>query len=125
MPTPVRVLVVDDHPDAADTLAAVLASAGCEVRACYTGKAGLAAAAEFRPHVAFIDLLMPGMDGAAVALGLQALPTPPRLLVCVSGVGEGKAAGRTGPAGFHLHVSKPADPKDIVTIARGVEPADG
>src|SRR5262245_28281783 len=48
---PLRVLVVDDHPDAADSLAAVLELLGCPVRACYDGTTALAVAKDFQPHV--------------------------------------------------------------------------
>src|SRR5205823_7219207 len=48
---PLRVLVVDDHPDAADALVAVLELLGCPARACYSGHSALAAAEEFDPQV--------------------------------------------------------------------------
>jgi hypothetical protein len=68
---PMRVLVVDDHPDAADALAAVLELLGCPVRACHNGQEALAVVGEFQPQVCLIDLVMPGMDGLELAARLR------------------------------------------------------
>src|SRR5262245_52599232 len=67
-----RILVVDDHPDAADSLAAVLELLGCPVRACYDGPSALGVAAEFEPNVCLLDLMMPTMDGLELAEHLKA-----------------------------------------------------
>src|SRR5262245_36661864 len=50
-----RVLVVDDQPDVADSLAAVLELLGCEVRVSYTGAAALVVAGEFDPQICLLD----------------------------------------------------------------------
>jgi len=58
-----RVLVVDDNADAADTLGRILTLEGFDVRVHSDPVQALAAARDFKPHVAFIDLNMPGMSG--------------------------------------------------------------
>lgn len=59
-----RVLIVDDERDLVMPLALRLSSSGrFEVAVAYDGEEGLARAAVFRPHVAVIDLSMPGLDG--------------------------------------------------------------
>src|SRR5262249_48981709 len=65
--TPLRVLVVDDHPDAADSLGAVLEMLDCPVRVCYDGATALAIAETFQPQVCLLDLMMPRMDGLELA----------------------------------------------------------
>src|SRR5262245_36206983 len=84
-----RVLVVDDHPDAADSLAAVLDLLGCPVRVCYNGLSALAVADEFRPHVCLLDLMMPGMDGLELAARLRVqAANRPTLLVATTALGD-------------------------------------
>ena len=69
---PVRVLVVDDNPDVADTTAMVLRLGGFAVRVCYDGVEALDEAGGFRPQVCLLDFNMPGMDGCEVAGRLRA-----------------------------------------------------
>src|SRR5262245_12940447 len=64
---PLRVLVVDDNPDAADALAAVVELLGCEVRACYDGATALEFARLELPDVCLLDIMMPGLDGVELA----------------------------------------------------------
>jgi len=107
---PLRVLVVDDHPDAADALAAVMELLGCPVRACYDGPSALAAAAEFSPQVCLLDLLMPGMDGLELAARLkERAGASPLLLVATTALGDWETRTRTALAGFHYHLTKPVD----------------
>src|SRR5438046_8649381 len=76
---PLRVLAVDDNHDAADSLAILLRLLGHEVRTAYDGAQALAAAREFRPEVALLDLGLPGLDGLEMA----------RLLCRGPGLGRG------------------------------------
>jgi CheY-like chemotaxis protein len=62
-----RVLVVDDNDDAAQSLCYLLESMGCEAVASNAGPDGLALAGSFEPQLAIIDLEMPGMKGCEMA----------------------------------------------------------
>ena len=105
-----RILVVDDHPDAADSLASVLELLGCPVRACYNGLTALALADDFQPDVCLLDLMMPGMDGLELAARLKTQAAGrPLLLVAVSALGDWEIRTRTALAGFHYHLTKPVD----------------
>jgi CheY-like chemotaxis protein len=107
---PLRVLVVDDNPDAADTLAAILGLLGYEARVCYDGASALAAVGEFRPDVCLLDLMMPLMDGLELAARLKARAGPrPLLLVATTALGSLEDRTRTALAGFHYHLTKPVD----------------
>jgi CheY-like chemotaxis protein len=64
---PLRVLIVDDHRAAADTLSTLVRLWGHDVRLAYEGVAGLAEAVEYLPDVLLLDLLMPGMNGQTLA----------------------------------------------------------
>jgi CheY-like chemotaxis protein len=118
--TQLRILVVDDHPDAADSLAAVLELVGCRVRSCYDSVAALAAAAEFEPHVCLLDLMMPKMDGLELASHLKVRAgSRPLLLIATTALGDWEAKTRTALAGFHHHLTKPIDiPALVEAITR-------
>jgi CheY-like chemotaxis protein/two-component sensor histidine kinase len=118
---PRRVLVVDDNADAADSLAMLLRLGGHDVRVAYDGPAALAAAREFGPQVAFLDIGMPGMDGYEVARRLQAEAAARRpVLVALTGWGQAEDRRRTTEAGFDLHLVKPADLADVNAILAGL-----
>jgi CheY-like chemotaxis protein len=117
---PMRVLVVDDHPDAADTLAVVLELLGCPVRACHDGRSALKAVDEFDPQVCLIDLVMPGMDGLELASRLKAWAAGrPLLLIATTALGDAEARARTARTGFHEHLVKPVDSQTLIdTLTR-------
>jgi DNA-binding response OmpR family regulator len=66
-----RILITDDDPDLLFTLRAQLEADGYAVTAAASGEAALAAAEKALPHLAVLDLLMPGMDGFEVARRLK------------------------------------------------------
>ena len=117
---PLRVLVVDDHPDAADALAAVLEMLACPVCACYDGPSALTAAAEFHPQVCLLDLMMPKMNGLELADRLrQQAHGRPLLLVATTALGDIETQTLTAAAGFHYHLTKPVDTQTLVnTLVR-------
>lgn len=111
---PIRVLVVDDYPDAADALAAVLEMLACPVRACYDGPTALAVAAEFRPQLCLLDLVMPKMDGLELAKRLREQTVGPLLLIATTALGDIETQVRTAAAGFHAHLTKPVDTMTLI-----------
>lgn len=115
---PMRVLVVDDNRDAADSLALIFELGGAVVRVCYFGDEGLRAFDEFRPHVGVFDVHMPGLNGCELARHVRERAADrPVLLVALTGVGSEDAVERTAAAGFDLHVTKPGLPADLVRRA--------
>jgi CheY-like chemotaxis protein len=113
----VNVLVVDDNPDAAESLAEVLGLAGHEVRTAGDGLDALAAARESRPEVVLLDLGMPGMNGFEAARRLREDPASrPDLLVAVTGWASDDDRRHTRAAGFTHHLIKPADPAAILAL---------
>jgi PAS domain S-box-containing protein len=115
-----RVLVVDDNQDAADSLALLLQLAGQEVRVAYDGQAALALAPEFRPAMAFLDIGMPGMDGYEVGRRLRQLPGMEALvLVALTGWGQEEDRRRSKEAGFDHHLVKPAEADELNRLLAG------
>jgi CheY-like chemotaxis protein len=106
----VRVLIVDDNFDAADTLSALLELIGHVAQVANDGRAALEAMQDFRPQVVFLDIGMPGMNGYQVA---EAIRNDRRfdqpLLVALTGWGGEDDRDRTRAAGFDLHLTKPVD----------------
>ncbi len=109
------VLVVDDNKDAADTLALVLQLAGHRTRTAGDGPQALAAAREFRPEAALVDIGLPGdLDGYEVARRLRQEPgMEGMLLVAVTGYGTAEDMARAREAGFDGHITKPADTNSV------------
>jgi CheY-like chemotaxis protein len=105
-----RVLVVEDSPDARQSLRMLLEMAGHEVETSEDGPSGLAKLHAFRPDVALIDVGLPGMDGYAMARELRGRPETRAIrLVAVTGYGQAEDQRRALAAGFDLHVTKPVD----------------
>lgn len=108
---PLRILVVDDNEDSAESLAMLLELKGHDARTAHDGPRALAAAAEHRPDVVFLDIGMPGMNGFEVADRLRRQPeTRNVLLVAMTGWGQEEDRRRSKEAGFDLHLVKPLDP---------------
>jgi signal transduction histidine kinase len=108
---PLRLLVVDDNVDGAQSLAMLLGLIGHEVRVAYDGPEALDAAVDFRPEVVLLDVGLPrGMDGYEVARRLRARPeTQTAVLAAVTGHGSEEERARAREAGFAAHFVKPVD----------------
>jgi PAS domain S-box-containing protein len=106
--TRLRVLVVDDQHDVADSVAMLLEALGHDARAVYDGAAALAASRERPPHVIFVDVGMPGMTGYELARHIKRDATLTKIrLVALTGYGRTEDRERALAAGFDLHVTKP------------------
>jgi CheY-like chemotaxis protein len=105
-----RVLVVDDNHDAADSLGTMLTFLGAEARVTYSGAAALDAIAEFQPSVALLDIGMPGMDGYTIARRVRELREHRDMtLIALSGWATEDDKRRSLEAGFNYHLIKPPD----------------
>ena len=114
---PLTVLIADDKTDIADSLAELLRLEGHTVHVTYNGEAAVEVARRVQPHVAVLDLGMPGRDGYEVCRTLRAEPWGARLtLVAQTGWGLPEHRSRARQAGFDHHLVKPADPADLVAI---------
>jgi two-component system, chemotaxis family, CheB/CheR fusion protein len=114
---PLRILVVDDNHDAADSLAMLLTMNGHETHTEHDGVAAVAAVATFRPDVILMDIGLPGLNGYEAARQIRAQHTGPTrpVLVAVTGWGQSEDRQRSKDAGFDVHVVKPMDD---VTLGR-------
>jgi PAS domain S-box-containing protein len=108
--TPLRVLVVDDNTDAAESLAKLMQMSGHEVRTLANGAAAVAHAASFRPDAVLLDIGMPGMNGYEVARRLRELDRSQSIcLIAMTGYGSDEDRARSAESGFDHHLVKPVD----------------
>jgi PAS domain S-box-containing protein len=112
-----RLLVVDDNVDAAETLAAMLEIAGHMTEIANDGHHAIALATQFRPDVIFLDIGMPGMTGYDVAKRLRnTLGLEKVFLIALTGWGAEKDRILTKEAGFDEHLTKPASIGNINSL---------
>jgi PAS domain S-box-containing protein len=115
----IDVLVVDDECDSCDVIVATLESRGATARAVHSVADAMAAIAARKPHVVLSDIAMPGEDGYDLIRQVRALPQdaggllPVAALTAYAGTAE---RIRALTAGFHLHVAKPVEPHELVTV---------
>jgi CheY-like chemotaxis protein len=109
---PRRVLVIDDYPDTAETLATLLHMWGFEARIAHDGPTGLAVADSYRPQVVLLDIGMPRMTGFDVARTLrQRSAFSDTFIVSLSGHCQESDYRLAQEAGCDLHLAKPVEPE--------------
>jgi two-component system OmpR family response regulator len=114
---PLRVLVVDDNRDAADTMALMVQLWGHAARVAYDGLEGLRTALEYEPDCLLLDIGMPRMDGYHLAQRLRAEESLRQSkLVAMTAYSDELNVRRAWEAGFDYHLVKPADPEVIRSI---------
>jgi CheY-like chemotaxis protein len=110
-----RVLVIEDHRDAAESLRLLLELMGHEVVVAHTGPEGVQEALRWHPQVVVSDIGLPGLNGFEVAAALRRHGETARL-VALSGYGTEEDRSRSRQAGFDFHLCKPADPAELLSI---------
>ncbi|WP_437961819.1 GAF domain-containing protein [Sorangium sp. So ce119] len=119
-----RILVVDDNVDGAESLALLLRMSGHRTRAVHTGPEALAAARELGADVVFLDIGLPGMSGYEVARRLRAEPGFAGLvLVALTGWGTEDDRRQAREAGFDHHLTKPVDAAELRRLVASVAQA--
>lgn len=115
-----RVLVVDDHPDTASSLAVLLAMHGHDARAALSAFAAFHALLEFDPEVCLVDLRMPMMDGFETAKRLRVILGPHVRLMAITG--ELRAALDPRGTIFERVFNKPLDVPELLRAVGGTPP---
>ncbi|RYY98700.1 MAG: PAS domain S-box protein [Comamonadaceae bacterium] len=109
-----RVLVVDDNVDAAESLGMLLVARGHAIRVVHSGRAALDAAPGFAPHLVFLDIGLPDLSGFEVAAALRRVSGGDAMrIVALTGWGNEEAREKSAGSGFDLHLTKPV-PMDIL-----------
>jgi PAS domain S-box-containing protein len=112
-----RVLVVDDNLDAAESMAVMLRNSQHDARTANDGATALALAAEMQPDVIVLDLGMPRMSGYEVATRIRQEPWGSDVfMVACTGWGQPEDRRRSREAGFNHHLVKPVSMDDVLQL---------
>ncbi|MGH8566811.1 MAG: response regulator [Gammaproteobacteria bacterium] len=111
-----RVLVVDDNTDSAESMAMLLGLQGHETRTALDGPAALEVAQVFRPELILLDIGLPGMDGYEVARRLRTEPHMETVLIAMTGYGHEQDRREAQAAGFNYYLVKPVDPAALLRV---------
>jgi PAS domain S-box-containing protein len=114
-----RVLVVDDDPDALDLIATILRKAEAEPMLCSSPPEALAAVRSWKPHVLVSDIEMPGEDGYSLIRKVRELAGSEGgqiPAVALTAYGRPEDRVRSLSAGYSMHVAKPVDPVELGVI---------
>ena len=115
-----RILVVDDNADGADSLAMMLRIMGNDVRTAYDGQEGVDVAAAFRPDVLLLDIGLPKLNGYEACRRIREQSWGKgALLIAVTGWGQDEDRRRSSEAGFDHHMVKPLDPHALLKLLVG------
>ena len=118
---PLRVLVVDDNRDAADSCAMMLKFSGHQVETAYNGTRALQVGESFRPHVVLLDIGLPDINGYEVARRIRDSAWGAELpLVAVTGWGKEEDRERAYAAGFDHHLTKPVVPEAVESVVSAI-----
>jgi signal transduction histidine kinase len=116
-----KVLIVDDNADVAQTMAWMLEAIGHDYRLVHDGRDALATAREYSPDVVLLDIGLPGMDGYEVCRAFREdelfKQTP---IIAQSGRGQTKDKALAFEAGFNHHLTKPVPLDDLEKILANI-----
>ena len=119
---PLRILVVDDHKDAASATGALLELAGYRVQVALDGASALNCARMFRPDIALLDLGLPDMHGHDLLKALKAQGLAKTRFIALSGRGEPADEAQALVAGFDHYLVKPLDPQRLKSLLCSCDP---
>jgi signal transduction histidine kinase len=111
-----RILVVDDNHDAAESLAKLLSLGGHKVTVAHDAERGLELALAERPELLFLDLGMPGTDGYELCRQVRASGLTGARVIALSGYGQSRDVQRSKAAGFDGHSVKPIGLPDLMRL---------
>ncbi len=117
-----RVMVVDDNRDSADSLGMLLQAMGHEVHIAYDAEGAIEIAGGFVPQLALIDIAMPVVDGFALLRGLKSMRGwSGTVFAAMTGFGQPSDRAETKTAGFHFHIVKPVELPKLQMLLAMVE----
>jgi signal transduction histidine kinase/CheY-like chemotaxis protein len=109
-----KLLVVDDNCDAAESLALLLQADGHSVSIAYDGKTAIESARAHAPDAVLLDINMPGMNGFAVARRFKAEPLLRDIpLIAMSGYTRSSQRAQEEESGIQDHLTKPVSPEEL------------
>jgi CheY-like chemotaxis protein/two-component sensor histidine kinase len=113
---PLRVLVLDDNRDAADSLSWLLQLNGHTVLQAREGEEALRLAVQEKPSVVLLDIGLPGLDGYEICRRMRQNGLSDALIVAMTGYGLERDRVRSRDAGFDAHLVKPVPPSEVLQL---------
>jgi CheY-like chemotaxis protein len=114
-----KVLVADDEPVIADTLAMILNQSGFETRAVYSGEKALEMASSFRPQMLISDVIMGDLNGIDAAIRIRELLPEIKVLLFSGQAATANLLEKARTRGYEFEIlSKPVHPQDLLARLR-------
>lgn len=121
MKSSLRVLIVDDNRDAADSLSEILTIMGHSTRTAYDGQHGVTLAEAYRPDLILLDIGLPKLNGYEACRLVRDQPWGKSImLIAVTGWGQDTDRRRSHKAGFDHHLVKPVEPAILIKLMAGL-----
>jgi signal transduction histidine kinase/CheY-like chemotaxis protein len=122
-----RLLIIEDEPDARELLKLMLEQCGAEVNASKSAKEALHALKEWKPDLMISDIEMPGEDGYSLIQRVRSAETRPDRLPAIALTAHAKAEDRMRAlrAGYDAHVAKPVEVNELVTVIESLARTTG
>ncbi|WP_434045598.1 MULTISPECIES: chemotaxis protein CheB [Sorangium] len=121
-----RVVVVEDNADGREALCALLTRAGFECHSTDHGISGIELMDAVRPHIAIVDIGLPGIDGLEFARRVREKRQHDDVyLIALTGYGQQNDREKARGAGFDEHLVKPVDLATLKRLLADGEPATG
>jgi CheY-like chemotaxis protein len=118
-----RILIVDDEQDARDIISEIIGDAGADVAAAASARQAIEMLEQWKPDVLISDIGMPGEDGYDLIRKVRALPADHRgqiPAIALTAFARTQDRLKTLSAGYQMHVGKPIEPIELVTIVASV-----
>jgi PAS domain S-box-containing protein len=120
-----RILVAEDNQDAAEMMRLMLQVKGHDVKVAADGVQAVEVAGAFKPHIVFLDIGMPRMDGYEAARRIRVLLGRDVVLVALTGWGQDEDKRRSRDVGFDQHLTKPPEPEVLERLIENCAAASG
>jgi len=122
-PSGLRIVIVDDNRDSAESLQLMLELMGNEVRTGHDGAEAVELVEAFHPHAVLLDIGLPVISGYEAAKRIRALAGSANcMLVAITGWGQDSDRERSREAGFDHHLVKPVDAAQLLGILGTAQP---
>ena len=118
-----RILAVDDEIDATAVTAAILVSAGAEVKTAASVSQAMDLMKQWRPDVLISDIGMPDEDGYDLIRKVRAQPSDNQRnipAIALTAFARTRDRLKVLSAGYQMHVPKPIEPLELVTVVASV-----
>ena len=114
-----KVLVADDEPVIADTLAMILNQSGFQARVAYTGEQAVELAAEFAPEMLISDVIMCGLNGIDAAIRIREILPAIKILLFSGQAATADLLEKARTQGYEFEIlAKPVHPQDLLARLR-------